>query len=942
MEYINIKEAEERIRYIDRTTIPFSVTNGMVASILYYLLSLGVDVKTDQEELDKAIARIRERFDQHENMIGQPGGEAALDNQGLVPHANLPRFIFLFDGFRSVPKGSGDKELYFAPGGSKIYFDSANKKFYLQSPTDGEYYGSWGSNMAAEIPGSKEIGPDLSSLYIYNNELYVWNGALMIKVGSFQGNALYDDSKLTQMVEDLARKVNNWHVSEKLNDLSDVDISSPKAGEGLFYTGTAWINKPLPTEFAPSSHTHKKAEITDFPTEWAWSAISGKPATFAPSSHTHTFASCTSKPTTLSGYGITDAKIENGKITLGANSITPLTAHQSLSNYVTLNGEQTISGKKTFSNPIVSTYASGQWIKGVTNAVINANYTTYGAVFNAPTKDGRVSLSTYPGSNNSVYLGYIPDGQTSNNLKKELRWEGDTGTLTVDKIVKKDGTPSQFLKADGSVDSNTYAKTSQLTDGSVTKIGTATKGSASLPIYLNGGVPTACTASSIFSSLTTSGDNISITVAGQNRTLTVPYATSANQLKTSRTLWGQSFNGTANVSGNMTGVGSISASGRNTVKGALIASNTTWGSDNGHFRAFSSAASNPYILGFGASEDGYGIIQSSRQNIGAIPLLINPKGGNVGINTTAPGEKLEVNGNIKAASGVFADQLRSKYLFFTRPDTTKGYYFEAQTNGGLYIGQCDNFVGIGQVAHFGADKSFSVWGNIMPGSGDNSRDLGSSSVNFRNGYMTWVGSGSGKSFGMGANNATILTIATNGDAVFKYPITTGTKDTNGGLEIYHSTPYIDFHYGRSTADYTTRLIEDISGRLKLIGTFYSTKGIFTDEYVSARGQNTSSDERLKKDISTYHIDLETIARAPSVNFTWKDSGQKDIGSIAQYWKEVSPLLTPENHDGTLTLQYGKTALICAISTAAETVELKKRVADLEKEIKNLKKLLLGK
>ena len=38
-------------------------------------------------------------------------------------------------------------------------------------------------------------------------------------------------------------------------------------------------------------------------------------------------------------------------------------------------------------------------------------------------------------------------------------------------------------------------------------------------------------------------------------------AGSATKLQTARTIWGQSFNGTANVSGNMTGVGSISASG---------------------------------------------------------------------------------------------------------------------------------------------------------------------------------------------------------------------------------------------------------------------------------------------------------------------------------------------------------------------------------------------
>ena len=40
------------------------------------------------------------------------------------------------------------------------------------------------------------------------------------------------------------------------------------------------------------------------------------------------------KATTLAGYGITDAKIENGVITLGKATITPLTAHQSLAGYL--------------------------------------------------------------------------------------------------------------------------------------------------------------------------------------------------------------------------------------------------------------------------------------------------------------------------------------------------------------------------------------------------------------------------------------------------------------------------------------------------------------------------------------------------------------------------------------------------------------------------------
>jgi hypothetical protein len=47
-------------------------------------------------------------------------------------------------------------------------------------------------------------------------------------------------------------------------------------------------------------------------------------------------------PTTLSGYGITDAKIASGVITLGSNTITPLTANSTL-NAAKLSGTASIS-----------------------------------------------------------------------------------------------------------------------------------------------------------------------------------------------------------------------------------------------------------------------------------------------------------------------------------------------------------------------------------------------------------------------------------------------------------------------------------------------------------------------------------------------------------------------------------------------------------------------
>ncbi|MBQ4388000.1 MAG: hypothetical protein II822_10415 [Prevotella sp.] len=75
-----------------------------------------------------------------------------------------------------------------------------------------------------------------------------------------------------------------------LAELTDVALSSPQAGQVLKYDGTHWVNG-----------------TDQGVTSLAWTSI-------------------TNKPTTISGYGITDAKIENGTITLGGSTLTPLTS----------------------------------------------------------------------------------------------------------------------------------------------------------------------------------------------------------------------------------------------------------------------------------------------------------------------------------------------------------------------------------------------------------------------------------------------------------------------------------------------------------------------------------------------------------------------------------------------------------------------------------------
>lgn len=52
-------------------------------------------------------------------------------------------------------------------------------------------------------------------------------------------------------------------------------------------------------------------------------------------------------------------------------------------------------------------------------------------------------------------------------------------------------------------------------------------------------------------------------------------------------------------------------------------------------------------------------------------------------------------------------------------------------------------------------------------------------------------------------------------------VSLGTCSIRNGFDIYYTTPYIDFHYNRSTADYTSRIVESASGTLNVNGVQFS-------------------------------------------------------------------------------------------------------------------------
>ena len=67
--------------------------------------------------------------------------------------------------------------------------------------------------------------------------------------------------------------------------------------------------------------------------------------------------------------------------------------------------------------------------------------------------------------------------------------------------------------------------------------------------------------------------------------------------------------------------------------------------------------------------------------------------------------------------------------------------------------------------------------------------------------------------------------------------------------------------------------------------------------------NSSSDENLKKDITSVESALDKVKRLRGVDYTWKETDQKGKGVIAQELQEVFPELVSEEPNGYLSVNY---------------------------------------
>ncbi|HDY9008352.1 tail fiber domain-containing protein [Klebsiella variicola] len=126
-----------------------------------------------------------------------------------------------------------------------------------------------------------------------------------------------------------------------------------------------------------------------------------------------------------------------------------------------------------------------------------------------------------------------------------------------------------------------------------------------------------------------------------------------------------------------------------------------------------------------------------------------------------------------------------------------------------------------------------------------------------------------------ANNQTILPGALSAGG--NIDNTSKGKVLTQAIELSMSTPYIDFHFNDSTADYTTRLIENVAGELTLEGAFMCKKHLYAWGALMARSVAPSNP-----------VNGQLITGAPFQSMIQGRGGFGDArGAVANYYVEES-------------------------------------------------------
>jgi hypothetical protein len=304
---------------------------------------------------------------------------------------------------------------------------------------------------------------------------------------------------------------------------------------------------------------------------------------------------------------------------------------------------------------------------------------------------------------------------------------------------------------------------------------------------------------------------------------------------------------------------------------------------------------------------------SSRQYIQAVnnaattgrDIAINPYGGNVGIGTTSPAAKLEVEGSDHLFQISTSSSTGNPYMSFNQAGTRRS--FIQHNNSGDYLKLASEYGGIsfftGTAGGETQKMTILSGGNVGINSTNPHQKL---TIRGNDNYVateqTSYAWGGTNTIGvrMGTSTAGLLDFrrwdggVTHGTAV----ITQVTSDGGWGLDFR-----VD-NKSTNTAATTSRMFLSTSGEVGIGDTTPSYK-LDVNGTIRATGDVIAySDIRVKENIKTIDNAVNKVKALRGVEYNKIDSTEKSIGVIAQEIEEVIPEVVREDDQGMKSVAYG--------------------------------------
>jgi len=387
----------------------------------------------------------------------------------------------------------------------------------------------------------------------------------------------------------------------------------------------------------------------------------------------------------------------------------------------------------------------------------------------------------------------------------------------------------------------------------------------------------------------------------------------ATALATARTLWGQSFDGTSNVSGSMTGVGAFTQSGAINMQGSTasycqgIRLHPANGTSSIFFGCDADSGMSAGMFGITHNTTGLRVRgQASTTATSLVDYLTVAYGGNVGIGTSSPSYLLHVNGQAAAQS------FRSTVETGVAPMVVASSTLVTNLNADLLDGK--------HSTDFAAASDMTTLQGYFDASGNARNALRLTTVSKTAwGQTYWTANGVPTN--ISGDMSSVGNIALTNGARIHHP------DVSG------NTLYIGNASNRGWVKIADMCSQDGDSYWKIKSNGDATfSNVYSNGVLTCLTGSSTSDARKKMIVGQVDLSVESIAKMPTVKFLWKHIPDKtvQVGTLAQSWQNVLPEAVTEN-DGVLGFQYGVAALLSAIVTARKVVDHEKRIAQLEKE-----------